>query len=86
MDRFDSTAESGEGRTLWLAAVGCSTTTTHNTSAAASADSDNAPVLSAVRRPRCRHRGTTAATEVISCPKVSNFVADGAAGSEAAAR
>ena len=85
MDRFDSTAEAGGGRTLWLAVVECSTTTTHNTSAAGAADSDNAPVRSAVRRPQCRNRGTTAA-KVISCSKVSNSVANGAAGSEAAVR
>jgi hypothetical protein len=85
LDRFDSTAEAGGGKTRWLAAVGCSTTTTHNTSAAAAADSDNAPVLSAVCMPRCLNRGTAAA-KGISCPKVSNSAADGAAGSEAAAR
>jgi len=86
LDRFDSTAEAGGGRTRWLAGVGCSTTTTHNTSAAAAADSDNAPLLSAVCMPRCRNRGTTA-TKVISCPMVSNSAAAiEAAGSEAAAR
>jgi hypothetical protein len=42
-------------------------------------------VRSAVRMPRCQDRETTA-TKVISCPKVSNFAADGDAGSEAAAR
>jgi hypothetical protein len=86
LDRFDNTAEAGGGRTLWLAVVECSTTTTQNTSAAGAADSDNAPVPSAVSRLRCRNRGTTAA-KGISCPKVSNSVAaNGAAGSEAAAR
>jgi hypothetical protein len=43
-------------------------------------------VTSAVSRPRCRNRGTTAA-KVISCSKVSNSAAaNGAAGSEAAVR